>query len=298
MRRIAPRLAAILPLYIARRRPRIARFLGYGDQRSPLCDPADRPLAAAAMRALLGGGADRCKLLLGEVMPGDQGWDEILGGTLIRTDADPVIHLNGRSWEEFLASKSSSFRKQARYQERRLAREHELEFSLTEDPDRLGADMDTLIELHDRRWGEASTGIFAGVRGQMQRELAAAALERGWLRLWIERVDSRPAAAYYGLRYAGSEFFFQSGRDPDFDRLSVGAVMLAHAVRDACAAGIRTFRFLAGDEPYKLRLADDDFRSKTVLLGGGITGLAGRAAISVVRGLPDRQRARILRRLT
>lgn len=292
------RLAAILPLYIARQRPRIARFLGYGDQRSPLCEPADRRLAAAAMKALLGGGGDRCKLLLGEVMPGDQDWDGMLGGTLIRTDADPVIHLDGRTWEELLASKSSSFRKQARYQERRLAREHELEFRLTEDPDQLEADMDTLIALHDLRWGDRSTGIFAGARGQMQRELAAAALARGWLRLWIERVDGQPAAAYYGLRYAGSEFFFQSGREPGFDRLSVGAVMLGHAVRDACEAGIGTFRFLAGDEPYKLRLADDDYRSKTVLLGGGISGALGRVAISAVRSLPDRQRARILGRLS
>ncbi len=292
------RMVAILPLYIARERPRVARFLGYGDQRSPLCEPADRELAAAGIRTLLGRGEDRCALLLGEMMPGDQGWDALLGGSLIRVDADPVVHLDGISWEDYLASKSSSFRKQARYQERRLAREHELSFRLTETPEQLEADMDALIALHDMRWGSESTGVFAGARGQMQRELAAAALVRGWLRLWIEEVDGKPAAAYYGLRYAGSEFFYQSGRDPSFDRLSVGAVMLAHAVRDACDAGVRTFRFLAGDEPYKLRLADDDYGSKTVLLGGGITGAVGKVAISTIRRLPDAQRGRVMRRLS
>lgn len=291
------RLAAILPLYIARQRPRVARFLGYGDLQSPLCEPGDRPLAAAAMRMVVGRGADRCRLLLAEKLPGEQGWSELLGGTLIRTDADPVLHLDGVSWEDFLAAKSSSFRKQARYQERRLGREHELTFRLTDDPARLDEDMDSLIALHELRWGESSTGIFAGPRGQMQRELAAAALEQGWLRLWIEEVDGKPAAAYYGLRYAGSEFFFQSGRDPSLDRLSVGAVMLAHVVRDACNDGVGTFRFLAGDEPYKLRLADDDYAPETRLLGSGVAGVVGPAAVSAVRALPDAQRARVMGRL-
>jgi CelD/BcsL family acetyltransferase involved in cellulose biosynthesis len=292
------RLRAILPLYLARERPRVARFLGYGDQRSPLCAEEDRGLAAAGMKALLGRGDDRCSLLLAEMMPGHEGWDVALGGSLIRTDADPVIHLNGASWEDYLATKSGSFRKQARYQERRLARDHALEFRMTEDASQLDGDFDTLVALHATRWGDTTTGVFEGARGQMQRELAATALDRGWLRLWIEEVDGVPAAAYYGLRYAGSEFFYQSGRDPSFDRLSVGAVMLAHAVRDACSAGIETFRFLAGDESYKLRLADDDYRSQTRLLGGGLTGIAGRAAIKTIRNLPDERRARVLRRLT
>jgi CelD/BcsL family acetyltransferase involved in cellulose biosynthesis len=129
----------------------------------------------------------------------------------------------------------------------------------------------------------------------MQRELAAAALKRGWLRLWIEEVDGEPAAAYYGLRFAGSEFFFQSGRDPKFDRLSVGAVLLAHAVRNACDDGVGEFRFLAGDEPYKLRLADGDLQPETRLLGSGFTGRLGAIAIGVIRSLPESLRGRVMR---
>jgi len=290
------RLVAILPLYIARSRPRIARLLGYADLGSPLCAPDDRSRVAAALQALTGRrarGADGCSLILLERLPGEQGWSELLGATVLRTETDPVLRIAGRSWDEFLASKSSSFRKQARYQERRLAREHDLEIRLCEDPADFDAEFDVLTALHDRRWGDVSTGVLAGERGEMQREIARAAMERGWLRLWIERVDGEPAAAYYGIRFAGSEFFYQSGRDPRFDRLSVGAVLLAHVVRDACEAGVGTFRFLAGDESYKLRLADGDFEPETVLVGSGLTGALGRAGVRAVRAMPESLRARV-----
>jgi len=41
---------AILPLYVAAVRPlRVARFLGYADMHSPICEPSTRPLVAEAL---------------------------------------------------------------------------------------------------------------------------------------------------------------------------------------------------------------------------------------------------------
>jgi CelD/BcsL family acetyltransferase involved in cellulose biosynthesis len=289
-------VVGILPLYVGTNRPaRIARFIGYGSLNSPLCAPEHREMAAEALSSVLGSGRARCRLLYAEKLPGRQAWGEMLDGRLIAEHPDPVIRLDGMSWDDYLASRSKKLRTKIRYEERRLARDHELSFRMTSDPARLDEDMNTLFTLHRMRWGEETTGVFEGQRAEMHRRLAAGMLARGWLRLWIEEVDGQPAAAYHGFRYAGSEWFYQSGRDPDFDRLSVGAVLLGRVIRDACEGGVLDFRMLDGAEPYKVRLADDDYLSETRLVGGGVAGRLAQGVVAAVQAAPDRTRARLTR---
>ena len=291
------RLAAILPLYASKRGPlRVGRFIGYADLHSPLCAESDRSLAAAGLRRLLGRGESRCSVLLLEKLPGEQRWGDFVGGSAVKTDADPVLQLNGRSWEEFEADLTTKFRKKVRYEARRLDRDHEVSFDLCTDPKKLDGEMSELFALHDARFGATSTGIFQGERAELQRRFAAAALECGWLRLWILRVDGRPAAAYHGIRYAGSEFFFQSGRDPEFDRLSVGSVLLMHVIRDCCQAGVGDFRFLAGDESYKTRLADSDWKPETRLIArSAVIEKAGGEIARRIWGMAPERRAKLMR---
>jgi CelD/BcsL family acetyltransferase involved in cellulose biosynthesis len=286
---------AILPMYVASERPlRVARFLGYGSLSSPLCAPADRAAAGLAVRAAIGAGHDRCRLLYAEKLPGDQGWDEALGGRLVTVHPDPAVRIEGRTWEELLATGSSKLRSKVRYEERRLARDHELRFRLS-DATHLEQDLETLFRLHGARWGEATTGVFEGGRSEMHREIASGMLARGRLRLWIEELDSEPVAAYYGFRFAGCEWFYQSGRDPQFDRLSVGSVMLGHVIREACESGAREFRFLEGAEAYKLRFSDADYEAQTRVLGSGVRGRIGLGALAAVRAAPDGVRERLVR---
>jgi CelD/BcsL family acetyltransferase involved in cellulose biosynthesis len=286
----AGRVVAILPLYVAATRPvRVARFLGYGDLHSPLCSAEHRPTAAAALLRCVRRGKGRCPIVLAEKLPGGQGWGDLLGGTQLASHPDPFMNL-GLSWEDFLASRSHSFRSTVRRRERTLAKSFELTYRLADDPDRLDGDLDTLYRLHAERWGDASTGVFGGDRGLMHRELAFEALAQGWLRLWLLELDGEPVAAYYGWRYAGSEWFFQSGRDPRFIKQSVGATLLAHVVRDACDDGVAVFRFLAGDEAYKFRWTDQDEPAETRLLGSST--FVRLAAVAVLRANSYRSRLR------
>ena len=59
----------------------------------------------------------------------------------------------GSSWEDFLATRSHSFRSTVRRRERTLTKSFELTYRLADDPDRLDADLDTLYRLHAERWG-------------------------------------------------------------------------------------------------------------------------------------------------
>jgi CelD/BcsL family acetyltransferase involved in cellulose biosynthesis len=277
---------AILPLYLAARRPlAIARFLGYVDLHSPICAPADRPLAARALRQLISR-PHRCRLVFLERLPGDQGWGELLGGRLLHAGHDPVLQIGGRSWDEVLAARSRNLRQQLRRRERRLFDEHGMVYRLAHDPERLPADMDTLYRLHGERWGGETTGVFEGDRAAFHRRFAAGALERGWLRLWFAEIAGEPVAAWYGWRFGGSDWYFQAGRDPAFDRLSVGLVLFAHTIREACEDGMGSYRLLAGQEDYKLRFADADLGTETRLVGPMPLTALGQVGFGVARVLP------------
>ena len=272
-------LVAILPLYLSRQRPlRIIRFLGHGqgDHLSPVCAPADREAAALAFRDALD--REAFDLFLGDKMAG---WTTSLGGRMLRRTGSPVLRFGGNSWEELLASRSANFREQVRRRERKLGREHELNFRFCDDPGRLDDDLGTLFRLHLARWGD--TGAWYSPAAEaFHREFAPRALERGWLRFWLLELDGRPAAAWYGFRFAGAELYYQAGRDPEWERGSVGFVLLAHSIRAALEDGANEYRFLEGSEAYKYRFANEDEGLDTIVIPRGVRGRAAVAAAAAL----------------
>ena len=256
--------SAILPIYTERRAGlRIWRFLGHGvgDQLGPVCDRSDAALATAALAGAIAHGG----VLLAERMPKDRDWAGELNGRIITEDSSPVIDVAREgSWEDFLGARSANFRQQVRRRSRKLQSALGLRFRLAQDRDRLQADLASLIALHRARWGARSTS-FRGPREAFHREFATRALERGWLRLWIAEADGAPVAAWYGFRFAGVESYYQSGRDPAWDRYALGAAVLEHSIREAFADGMREYRLLRGDEAYKSRYATYDRGLCTIL---------------------------------
>jgi dTDP-4-amino-4,6-dideoxygalactose transaminase/CelD/BcsL family acetyltransferase involved in cellulose biosynthesis len=270
-RSTAGELVAVLPLHLATTSPlRIVRFVGYGpaDQLGPVCEPVQRPLVARALRRALAETPWRWDVFFGEQLWAEEGWSAFLGGKLMQRTRSPVLRFRG-GWADFLALKSSHFRKRMRWQERRLEREHELRYRRAEDPARLDADLDTLFALHAARWPDGSS--FAAEES-FHRDFAARALERGWLRLWFLEIDGRPVAAWYGFRFSGIEWHYQTGRDPAWREASVGLLLVAHTVRQALEEGVHEYRFLRGDEPYKYRLATADPGLETIALSRGMAG--------------------------
>ena len=291
------RALALLPLVEAARRPvRVLRMIGHGpaDRLEPICAPADRPAAARALRAALQ--QIPHDLFLADELPTADGWAAMLGATTLRTEPSPVLATAGLTFDAFLAARSRNFREQVRRRERKLRKAHEVEFRLTEDPAALDAGLDTLIALHDKRWG-GSTDTFEGAVGAFHRDFARAALDRGWLRLWTMEVDGAAVAAWYGLRYADVEWFYQSGRDPEWDQASVGFILLSHTVRSAMDDGVREYRLLRGGEEYKGRFSTHDPGLQTAAIARTLAGRAAVAAASAVRRIPDEPRRLMVRAL-
>lgn len=292
---------ALLPLCVSSFAGlRIVRFVGHGpaDELGPVCAPEHAAGAAPALAAAVDDLAG--DLLVADRLSGRGGRPALGEARLLAREESPVLETAGRTWEDYLAGRSGNFREQVRRRERKLAREHDLRFRLADSPDRLADDFDVLLELHRAHWRRVGArSDFAALHADFHREFATVALERGWLRLWLLEVDGVARAAWYGLRFGGVDSFYQAGRDPAWDRASVGFVLLSHSIREAFRDGMREYRFLRGGESYKYRFADADADAGVETLAVPRTP-AGRAIAGVATALGShraltRLRARLAR---
>jgi CelD/BcsL family acetyltransferase involved in cellulose biosynthesis len=293
----AGRLVALIPLSVAAEGPlHIVRFGGNGpaDQLGPVCAPADRQAAAAALRDALDRLPARWDVFLGTQLAIDEDWTHLIRGHLMRRQSSPLLRPGSGSWNSHLVGTGSKLLKKVRYQERALQRDHALSYRLADDPDRLSQDLDRLFALHRLRWQAESP---FSLNEAFHREFAAAALERGWLRLWFLELDGQAVAAQYGMRYAGRESNYQQGRDPRLPQFSLGTLLLVHTVARAFGDGVAEWGFLRGNEPYKYRLANADDGLATVAISHGIIGRVAVSSARVAAGWRPRALAPLRRLL-
>jgi CelD/BcsL family acetyltransferase involved in cellulose biosynthesis len=290
---------AVVPLFEAAAGPiRVLRFVGHtgAELGGPVCAPERRAEVAQAVRALGRSAPWPWDVILAERLAGDA-WGPLLGGTLLRREASPVLRTEGLTWSAFLAGRSRNLREQAGRLERRLVREHGARFRLADDPARLDRDLDALFALHDDRWGDDVSPGFTGAARAFQRDFAPRALANGWLRLWLLEIAGEPVAAWYGFRFGGAEWYYQAGRRSDWAAASVGAVLMAHALRRAFDDGVGVVRLLRGDQRYKVRWASDDPGVETRALHRGARGTLAATAIAGALRLPPRARKPLVARL-
>jgi CelD/BcsL family acetyltransferase involved in cellulose biosynthesis len=274
---------AIVPLYRWRERPlRVLRFLGHGhgDLLGPVCAPDDRVAHEALGAALARSDFD---VFVGDWLLAGEHWADDLGGRILRETGYPIIRFHERTWDEFLAARSRSFRKDARGGLRRLEREHKIQIRQASDPERLAQDLDTIFSLHRARFGAHEGCYFCREHEPFQRAFAARALERGWLRAWILELDGKPVSTEYGFRFGDAHFAYQTGRDPAWDRASVSSALETYTIRKALEEGTREYRFLQGNESYKYRIATEDPELETIGVGGSRLGRLAIGATAAMR---------------
>ena len=278
-------IVAIVPLYIWRKPGLpILRFIGHGvsDRLGPISPPPTDRLAAEAIESAVDAIPLRRFILLAELVAGQEQFGGLAGGRTLYTDASPLLRVEHASWDDFLQARGSNFRQQVRRFPRKLAEVGAVSYRLDSDPVTLGEDLDTLFDLHRRRWDGATTPFLRAAG--LHREIAECAMRRGWLRLWFLEIDRRPVAAYYGFRVGGVEMAYQGGRDPTLAKYPLGFVLLSHAVREAMTDGIAEYHLLRGGEGYKARFANTDLGLETSAVARGVDARVVLAAASALRG--------------
>ncbi|HXV04504.1 MAG TPA: GNAT family N-acetyltransferase [Solirubrobacterales bacterium] len=275
--RVGGEIRGVLPLVRTSRGPlKLLRFAGArrGDWFSPACRPADEGDMAEACAPLLLAERMSWQLIRLDRVDAGCAWPTALaagGGIAVvprrRPDVLPYIQLGEGGFEAYLASRSRNFRSQLNRRRRRLERDHGLAFRMTSTSQELDADLDVFWRLHDERWrdrGGSSSAIPAARRHL--RLFAAAALERGWLRLWTAVADGEPAASWYGWRIGGRYCYSLAGLSRRFERHGLGTVLLAHTIEQAAAEGVTVYDLMWGDEDYKRRFETGRRHAVTWLL--------------------------------
>ncbi|HEX5369690.1 MAG TPA: GNAT family N-acetyltransferase [Dehalococcoidia bacterium] len=162
------------------------------------------------------------------------------------------------TWEDYLGSLNKKDRHELRRKIRRLFDSGAgVDFDvLSEQADVVGA-MDDFLDLHTRSRADKTEFMTAEMETFFRR-MASAMSAEGLIRLFMLRVNSKPAAAVLCFDAGSHLYLYNSGYDPEFSNLSVGLVSKALCLRWAIENGKAGLDFLRGDEPYKYDLGAQD----------------------------------------
>lgn len=147
-----------------------------------------------------------------------------------------------------------SLRMDTERQLRRLAKLGEVSFQKLVDPQEIKKGLETLFDLHVRRWldrGGHSQFERASKR-QFFRRLASRLNDAGMLDFRVLCVGGKTAAIHYGFVYGKRFWYYLPTFDTEFYTYSVGRILLMKLIQAACDEGLSTFDFLVGQEEYKL----------------------------------------------
>jgi CelD/BcsL family acetyltransferase involved in cellulose biosynthesis len=266
----------------------------------------DEPAVAGAAADAIAREIGRPVLALGNAGPADEWWqamrnagDRRLVAIAGPENTYPFVELGGGDWDSYLATRSRNLRSQIGRKMRNLRRDHEVEVRRTSSAAELDRDLAALFRLHESRWSERSgvSSLDDRLRG-FHRRFAEAALGRGWLRLLVIEIDGTPAAAWYGWSLGGRWSYYQAGFDPQWNRYSLGLLMLSESIRGAVAEGAREYDMLLGGEEFKSRFADQVRHARSVVLARPadpvrLASAARGAARRVWRRIPEAARNRL-----
>lgn len=169
----------------------------------------------------------------------------------------PRISLPG-SWEDYIASLGKKDRHELRRKLRRVFDSGgSVRLDVLEEQAEVATAMPTFLELHTGSRLD-KMGFMTDGMASFFRRMASALAAEGLVRLFMLRINARPAAAVFCFDAGSSLYLYNSGYDPAFAGLSVGLVSKALCIRWAIENGKSTLDFLRGNEAYKYDLGAVD----------------------------------------
>jgi CelD/BcsL family acetyltransferase involved in cellulose biosynthesis len=169
------------------------------------------------------------------------------------TNICPYIPLVGMTWESYLATLGAEHRYNFHRKWKRLNRDYSVSFEQVRTQAQCRESIGLVIAQHNLRWRSrgGSDAFHTSALVEFHREFSQIALERGWLRLYVLRLDGKPAASLYGFLYRRKFYFYQSGLDAAYDKYSAGLVTMGLAIKSAIEEGAEEYDLLHGNEAYK-----------------------------------------------
>lgn len=176
----------------------------------------------------------------------------------------PVVPID-RDWEAFWGTRTYQFRKSRRGILNRIAKAGTVTVeSVTRDES--GEGLRALFHVADRAW-KREEGIAITSRPESRRffeALTEAAGKRGWLLLWILRLDGAPIAVEYDLAEGGVVHALRADFDQERRQHSPGALLEYHLLHRLFDEAYRAYCAGPGFDAYKLRWTEEVRRNMTL----------------------------------
>jgi hypothetical protein len=181
----------------------------------------------------------------------------------------PTAHWRARmpdTFAEFLQARSSKTRANVHRYSRRLERDYGDRLSLR--AFRRPAEMDELFRETEAVYTKTyQHGLGVGFSDtDTDRQLTELALERGWFRGYVLRIDGEPVAFWHGLAYDRVFYTGATGYDPAHRDLRLGTYVLARMVESLCDDDVDWIDYGYGDAEYKRHFGDESWLEEDVLL--------------------------------
>jgi hypothetical protein len=164
----------------------------------------------------------------------------------------PYISLNG-DWMEperqFNAGRRSDFRRARRHAEKIGPISYEMVSPIQAELEPL---LEMAYEVESAGW-KADKGTALAVNsalGDFYRRYAAAACEKGILRLFFLRIGERVAAMQLAVECQDRFWLLKIGYDEQFSRCSPGTLLMLHSLKYAATRGLGSYEFLGLTEAW------------------------------------------------
>jgi CelD/BcsL family acetyltransferase involved in cellulose biosynthesis len=180
----------------------------------------------------------------------------------------PRLALPG-TWEDYLATLGKKDRHELRRKIRRLFDSGaDVTFDVLSDQADVVAAMDDFLSLHTGSRAD-KTDFMTPEMETFFRRMASAMAAEGLVRLFMLRINRKPAASVLCFDAGSHLYLYNSGYDPEFSSLSVGLVSKALCIQWAIEHGMTGLDFLRGDEPYKYDMGAKDQEIYRIRLSRG-----------------------------
>lgn len=170
------------------------------------------------------------------------------------------------TWEDYLASLGKKDRHELRRKIRRLYDSGAtVDFEVLSTQAEVVGAMDEFLALHTQS-RQDKTDFMTPEMESFFRRMASTLAADGLIKLFMLRINGKPAATVLCFDAGSHLYLYNSGYDPEFSGLSVGLVSKALVLQWAIENGMSGLDFLRGDEPYKYDLGAKDQQIYTLRL--------------------------------
>lgn len=200
------------------------------------------------------------------------------------TLASPYLSTDGESWEDFLATKSKSFRKNVRNGESAAIRKHGMRRLRAGEDISFGNGIRQLARLSSRRWGSEAQAFHTPEFVAFHHRLAPRFAGKGQLSCSFMELDGKIAGGLYDFVFANKMWGYQAPWDARFGKASPGFLLNVWSVRDAFVNGLGEFDTLPGEASGYKQGWTDNQHSLSIYEAACPENLGG-ALFTIARGI-------------